>query len=198
MTPWPLLPLSVGAAALTVSAHVHRFGRREPSLPTEPRVAVVLGALVFEDGTPSDALRGRVEVGVKLLAEGRASALLFSGGTPDTRPAEALVARDLALAAGAPADRLLVETKSRSTFENARESTALLSGRGERELIVVTCDFHLLRATAHFSAHGFRVFPVASTRDLSRAQRALVTAKETAALLRRPWLIRTASVRWTR
>jgi uncharacterized SAM-binding protein YcdF (DUF218 family) len=187
---WPLLPLTGAALALGLGARVHRFGRRAPELPTQPRIAVVLGALVFPDGTPSDALRGRVAVGLELLARGHASALLFSGGTPDARPAEAVVARDLALAAGAPADRLLLETRSRSTFENAREVAALLAARDEREVIVVTCDFHLLRATAHFRAQGLRVFPVASRRALSTGQRLAVTAKETLGLLRRPWLIR--------
>lgn len=190
MMPWPLLPLAGAAGTLALGARVHRFGRRTPELPAQPRIAVVLGALVFPDGTPSDALRGRVDVGLELLEQGHASALLFSGGTPDARPAEAVVARNLALAAGAPAERLLVETRSRSTFENARETAALLAARSEREVIIVTCDFHLLRTTAHFRAHGLHVFPVASRRTLSTGQRLAATAKETAGLLRRPWLIR--------
>lgn len=196
MIAWPLLPAGALAAAGAVGWRVHAFGQRARRLPDLPRVAVVLGARVFEDGTPSDALRGRVALGVQLLQEGRASALLFSGGTPDRRPAEAHVARELALAAGAPADRLLVEASSRSTFENARESAALLRARGETEAILVTCDFHLLRATSHFVAHGLRVYPVPSPRPLAPGERAAATAREAAALLRRPWLL--ASVRWTR
>lgn len=197
MTPWlASAPLLAGAAAL--GARVHHFGRRAPRLPEAPCVAVVLGALVRPDGTPSDALRGRVAVGVQLLKAGHASMLLFSGGSPDARPAEALVARDLAVAAGVDASRCVLETVSRSTFENARESVALLRGLGARKVIVVTCDFHLLRASAHFGAHGLRVFPVASRRALCPTQRILATAKETLALLQRPWLLTAASVRWTR
>lgn len=198
MTPWPLVPLSAGAAAVALAARVHAFGQRTPMLPETPRIAVVLGALVFEDGTPSDALRGRVEVGVDLLQRGHASALLFCGGTPDARPAEAEVARALALAAGVPQERCVVEPNSRSTFENAREAAALLAAREEREVILVTCDFHLLRATAHFRTHGLHVFPVPSRRSLTGLQRTAVTAKEALALARRPWLIGAASVRWTR
>jgi uncharacterized SAM-binding protein YcdF (DUF218 family) len=193
---WPLLPAGALAVSAAVAWRVHRFGQQPPRLPPAPRVAVVLGARVFEDGTPSDALRGRVEVGVRLLASGHASALLFSGGSTDARPAEAEVARCLALAAGAPASSLLLEAASRSTFENARETAAVLEARGDREVILITCDFHLLRATAHFVAHGLQVFPVASPRPLRAPERVAATAREAAALLRRPWLL--ASVRWTR
>lgn len=197
MTPWlASAPLLAGAAAL--GARVHRFGRRAPRLPEVPCVAVVLGALVHPDGTPSEALRGRVAVGVQLLQAGRASMLLFSGGSPDARPAEALVARDLAVAAGVEPARCLLETVSRSTFENARESAAQLRALGAKEVIVITCDFHLLRACAHFSAHGLRVFPVASRRALSPSQRLAATAREVVALVRRPWLWAPPSVRWTR
>jgi uncharacterized SAM-binding protein YcdF (DUF218 family) len=194
---WPVVPVVVGAAA-ALAWRVHRFGRRPLRLPASPRVAVVLGARVFPDGTPSDALRGRVEVAVSLLSAGHASSLLFSGGSPDARPTEAEVAHRLARDAGVPAECCLVEPKSRSTFENAREVAALLHPQGVREVIVVTCDFHLLRAAAHFGAHGFVVYPVASPRPLTAGQRLWATVKETAALARRPWLMARASVRWTR
>ncbi|MCC6332702.1 MAG: YdcF family protein [Myxococcales bacterium] len=186
---WLLAPLALLAGAGALGWRIHRFGRRAPRLPDRPTVAVVLGARVFADGTPSDALKDRVQVGVRLLESGHASALLFSGGSPDARPTEALVAHRLALAAGAPPAQCLTETKSRSTFENAREVAAVLRRRGEREVIVITCDFHLLRAAAHFSAHRLNVFPVASPRKLGVGQRLLVTAKEVAALARRPWLL---------
>jgi uncharacterized SAM-binding protein YcdF (DUF218 family) len=194
---WPVICVGVGAAA-ALAWRVHRFGRRPTQLPAAPRIAVVLGARVFPDGTPSDALRSRVEVAVRLFSAGHASSLLFSGGSPDGRPTEAEVAHRLARDAGVPADRCLVETKSRSTFENAREAAALLHPRGEREVIVVTSDFHLLRAAAHFGVHGFVVYPVASDRRLTAWQRLWVTGKETAALVRRPWLLARTSVRWTR
>jgi uncharacterized SAM-binding protein YcdF (DUF218 family) len=193
-----LLALACAAGVLGVAARVHRFGRRAERLPEAPCLAVVLGARVLEDGTPSDALRGRVEVGVELLARGRASALLFSGGSPDARPAEAVVARALALAAGAPGERLLIEPDSTSTFDNARRVAPLLSARDAREIVLITCDFHLLRATAHFRAQGLTVHPVASRRTLSASDRLLVTARESVALLRRPWLLAGGSVRWPR
>ena len=93
----------------------------------------------------------------------------------------------LALEFGAPAESLVLETKSRSTFENAKFAVPLLGG--DPEIILVSCDFHLARATAHFRRRGLTVWPVPSPRALATGPRLVVTCKELLALVRRPWLI---------
>jgi uncharacterized SAM-binding protein YcdF (DUF218 family) len=181
--------LALGGLALGLGAlgfFVHHFGARPPRAPPTALTAVVLGARIYPDGTPSQALVDRVRLGVELLRRGHATRLVLSGGTPDTRPAEAEVMRRLALSLGAQDQQLVLESSSRSTFENARASTPLLESR---ELILVTCDFHLARATAHFRAHHLTIWPWPSPRKLRAADRLMVTAKEVIGLLRRPWLL---------
>lgn len=95
----------------------------------------------------------------------------------------------LAKSLGVQEHELALEPDSRSTFENAARSAEWLRAHGETELILVSCDFHLARATAHFRGRGLKVWPVPSLRALSAGNRVLVTVKELAALLRRPWLI---------
>lgn len=177
------------SALLGLGVRVHRTGRRTPSFPDRPLTAVVLGARVHPDGTPSPALVDRVAVGVSLLQEGRAHRLLLSGGSPDERPTEAAVMAGLGQQLGAREDALTLETQSRSTFENAARCAEWLAARGEREILLVSCDFHLARATAYFRTHGLTVWPVASRRSLTTADRLMVTGKELAGLIRRPWLI---------
>lgn len=164
---------------------IHRFGQREHPLPKAPLPAIVLGARVFPDGRPSQALVDRVALGVRLVHEGLASSLVFTGGSPDDRPTEAEVMLRLALKAGVSEAACTLESASRSTFDNARTCAALLS---TREVLLVTCDFHLYRACAQFRRHGFTVWPVASKRRLSTADRWKVTALELGAVLRRPEL----------
>jgi uncharacterized SAM-binding protein YcdF (DUF218 family) len=164
---------------------LHRFGQQAHPLPPARLPAIVLGARVFPDGTPSRALVDRVALGVRLLQDGVASSLVFTGGSPDTRPTEAAVMQQLALAAGVIAEKLTLEAYSRSTFDNARHCAALLP---TREVLLVTCDFHLWRACAQFRRHGFTVWPQASKRTLSRLDRVKVTALELGAVLRRPTL----------
>jgi uncharacterized SAM-binding protein YcdF (DUF218 family) len=180
----------VAAGSLVgLGAHVHRVGRR-PRSEGAPRPAVVLGARVYADGRPSDALVDRVRVGVELLRAGEATALLLSGGSPDGRPTEAEVMRQLALSLGAPPGALWLEERSRSTFENAVECARLLAARRVEAVWLVTCDFHVARATAHFRRAGLEVAAAPSRRELAPSERLLVTARELGGLLRRPGLLR--------
>ncbi len=137
-------------------------------------VIVVLGAAVAVGGGPSAALRRRVAEGVRRLEAGAAPVLLLSGGKGGGPgggkaggpgggvPAEAEVMRDLALAAGvaaggtagAPEGRLVLETDSRSTLENARCSARIMRARGWTKALVVTDAVHLPRALLAFRAHG--------------------------------------------
>ena len=181
------LAVLAAVTGLGVGVRVHRVGRRVPRFPERPLTAVVLGARVHPDGSPSPALVDRVRVGVALLREGRAQRLVLSGGSPDDRPTEASVMATLALELGAPPESLVLETKSRSTFQNAALSIESLGS--EHEILLVSCDFHLARATAHFRWRGLTVWPVPSPRALATGARLVVTGKELIALARRPWLI---------
>jgi uncharacterized SAM-binding protein YcdF (DUF218 family) len=189
-----LAGIASAAGVLGLGVHVHRTGKRAPVFPERPLTAVILGARVYPDGTPSPALVDRVHVGMALLREGRASRLLFSGGTPDQRPTEAHTMARLASSLGATDSQLLLEPASNSTFENAARSSELLGAMGEAEIILITCDFHVARALAHFRSAGLKVWPVPSSRSLTNSDRLRVTGKELIALLRRPWLLTKTSL----
>ena len=51
---------------------------------------------------------------------------------------------------GIPASRILLERESTSTFENARNTAALLRERGVASVVIVTSWFHSRRALATF------------------------------------------------
>ncbi len=133
-------------------------------------VIVVLGAAVGPAGGPSAALRRRVAEGVRRLEAGAAPVLLLSGGKGGGAgsgvPAEAEVMRDLALAAGVAAGvaeaRLVLETDSRSTLENARHSARIMAARGWSSALVVTDTVHLPRALLAFRAAGIEAHGAAA------------------------------------
>jgi len=176
-------------APLAVGFKVHATGRRVRALPADVKTGVVLGALVFPDGTPASALVDRVKLGVELLRRGALDRLVLSGGSPDTRPTEAAVMAQLARTMGAPQSALVLESASRSTFDNARNTAALLAPLGITQVALITCDFHVARASAQFRAHGLTTWVVPSVRQLSAANRLMVTFKEVIAFARRPWLL---------
>ncbi|MBZ4022820.1 hypothetical protein CKO11_10145 [Rhodobacter sp. TJ_12] len=109
-----------------------------------PRIALVLGARVAPDGTPSAALRRRVAHAISLYQAGQVGRLILSGGAFDGAPAEATVMADLCRAAGLPAAALIQEPKARNTRENFTCARPLLGA--ETALVVVTDRYHARRA----------------------------------------------------
>jgi uncharacterized SAM-binding protein YcdF (DUF218 family) len=117
---------------------------------------VVLGARVEPGGTPSPTLKARIDEGIR-VASGSSDLLLFSGGVGDHAPAEAEVGASLARASNVPAHRILVETKSHSTLENAEYSAGLLRAAGISCVHLVTDPSHLARARWAFEHQGLEV-----------------------------------------
>jgi uncharacterized SAM-binding protein YcdF (DUF218 family) len=113
---------------------------------------VVLGSGLVGGSRVPPLLAGRLERGRAAFDaerdKGRDPLLLTSGGQgPDEDLPEARAMADHLIAAGAPADRILIEDQSRTTQENLRFSKALMQDRkAEYRALVVTNNFHVMRA----------------------------------------------------
>ncbi|WP_185961351.1 YdcF family protein [Telmatospirillum sp. J64-1] len=123
--------------------------------------AVVLGAKVYPDGTPSPALLRRIEKAEELWRRGRVGHLLLSGGVGEPPFREACVMRDILQARGLPGPILLTEETSRNTLDNARFCARILAEQGWRRVLLVTDDFHLPRALYAFRRFGIAARPCA-------------------------------------
>lgn len=119
--------------------------------------AIVLGAKVMKDGSPSPALARRVAHAVALAQGGRVAHLLMSGGAVNHPVPESHVMRDLAVAAGVAPGNIHVEDRSRNTIGNARFSAPIVAAHGWTRLLLVTDTFHLPRARLIFARHGLKV-----------------------------------------
>ena len=132
-------------------------------LPESNRVAVVLGSGIRGDGVLAYSARRRVALGVRLLAEGKASRIVISGGVSRYFPdEEATSMARYAISLGAPEDAVLLETRARSTFENLLYTRDLLAGNDQEIGIIVTDGFHLPRAHALAWAVGLEGYALAS------------------------------------
>lgn len=116
--------------------------------------AIVLGAKIAADGSPSPAMARRVAHGAALVRSGHARTLLMSGGATTHAVAEAHVMRGLALAHGVPEAALHIEDRSRNTIENALLSAPIAAAFGWRRLVVVSDAYHLPRALYIFRRFG--------------------------------------------
>ena len=126
-----------------------------PTDEGRPDAVIVLGAAVVAPGVPGPALVRRVEWGVGVFRARSAGHLVLSGG--GAAPAEAHLMRDIALALGVAGGSILVEDRSRNTFENAIYTGAFIRRRGWRRIVVVTDAFHLPRALYIFRRLGLAV-----------------------------------------
>ena len=134
--------------------------------------AVVLGAGVRADGSPSLALSDRVAQGVRLYRERHVEALVMTGGVdPRHGQSEAAVMRRLAVEAGVPEAAVLVDEEGVDTRASARNCARILREHAWEDALLVSHDYHLLRAKTAFGRAGARVYtvPAQETRPLARA-----------------------------
>lgn len=120
---------------------------------TPADAVVVLGAPLAPDGALSSVVAERVAGGIALWRAGAAPLLVMTGGRgPGAKRAEAPAMAAAARAAGVPDGAILVEDRSRTTAENAREVAALLPAGAQ--IWIVTQPFHGRRARRLFRRAG--------------------------------------------
>jgi uncharacterized SAM-binding protein YcdF (DUF218 family) len=125
------------------------YGRIRPKRDVD--FVVVLGAGLLGDKVPP-LLAGRLERGRaayhSAVAKGAEPALVTSGGQgPGEDVPEAVAMADYLVARGVPRDRVLLEDRSTTTWENLTFSRAIMAERRpDYRCLVVTNNFHVLRA----------------------------------------------------
>lgn len=136
------------------------------SAVTPAPVAMILGASVKRDGTPSDALRDRLEVGKRLYQDGRVSKLLVTGDDGKFHINEVSVMKRVLMEQGVPPADVLIDGHGYRTYESCARAARVF---GIQRAIVVTQRFHLPRALYLCSHLGIEVQGVAA--DLQTYER---------------------------
>lgn len=115
------------------------------------RVAIVFGAEVKNDGTPSVVLRDRVETAVGLYKSGKVEKLLMSGDNRFVDYNEPEAMRQYALSLGMPDSDIVLDYAGRSTYDTCYRAKEIF---GVDSAILVTQGFHLPRALFLCKAFG--------------------------------------------
>lgn len=129
---------------------------------------LVLGVELDAKDRPTDELAARIGAGLDAMERWPAAPVVLCGGVlPGHARAEADVMRGIMLARGADPARLLCERQSQNTMENLRFAKALLGGSKRPHVLVVTSDYHRLRAVLTAGRNGMRArgFAVRLPRD---------------------------------
>jgi len=106
----------------------------------------------------------RLYQGYRLYQAGKAPLIVLSGGsiswrTKDGARPESVLMADILRSMGIPAARILVESKSRNTRENAVLTAKLLRQKGIETILLATSALHMPRALACFRGTGLQVHP---------------------------------------
>jgi uncharacterized SAM-binding protein YcdF (DUF218 family) len=132
-------------------------------VPPEPTAIVVLGCALraSRDSALIGASGRRTREAARVFHEraaGDPGLLVFAtGGRAWAGVAEADGMAAELERLGVPSAQIVRETLSLSTRDNARNTAAQLRRRGIGRAVVVTCAWHLPRATALFRRHGLAV-----------------------------------------
>lgn len=149
------------------------------------KVAIVFGAGLQRDGTPSPILRDRVETAVTLLREKKVEKILFSGDNRYENYNEPGAMQAYALQLGAPFQDTVLDYAGRRTYDTCFRAKFIFK---VDEAILVTQKFHLPRAL--FLCNQFKINAVgviADIRNYSKKSTQVWTLREIFATTTAVW-----------
>jgi len=123
--------------------------------------AIVLGARVWDDGTPSHALSDRVDEAILLYQEGHVRRLWMSGAIDVKNGfSEPAVMKARAVAAGVPSDAILLDEEGVDTASTVQNSARLAQSQAIGSALIVSHYYHEPRLKMLFARTGMRVYTV--------------------------------------
>jgi len=114
-------------------------------IPAEepPRIAIVFGARVWEDGSASPVLYDRVITAVELYRAGRVKKLLMSGDNPTHDYDEPTAMKNTAIELGVPEQDIVLDFAGRRTYDTCWRAKEVFE---VKKAILVTQAFHQARS----------------------------------------------------
>ena len=143
-----------------------RFPRPPNDMP-EPTGIIVLGGIVSSVGAPRGAIAltqdgERLSEAASLAHRYPNARIVFSGGTFGNLPeasTEAFMAKRFLTELGVEESRIVLETRSLSTAQNAAFTSELLKPEPGQRWLLVTSASHMPRAVGSFRGVRFPVIP---------------------------------------
>ncbi len=107
------------------------------------RVAIVFGAGLYRDGSPTPILRDRIETAVQLYEAGKVEMVLMSGDNRFVTYDEPTAMKTYAMQLGLPEEAITLDFAGRRTYDTCYRAKQIF---GLDEAILVTQQYHLPRA----------------------------------------------------
>jgi SanA protein len=148
---------------ITSAYSLNRIYQKE-SAPAS-RLAIVFGAGLRRDGTPTAILRDRVETAADLYFRGKVEKILMSGDNRFEYYNEPEAMRQYALSLGVPNTAIAMDFAGRRTYDTCYRAKAIF---GANEALLVTQKFHLPRALFLCNALGLDAYGIEANNNRYR------------------------------
>lgn len=125
------------------------------------RVAIVFGAGLQRDGTPTPVLEDRVNAAVELYKAGKVEKILMSGDNRFVDYNEPGAMQAFAITLGVPQEDIVLDYAGRRTYDTCYRALHIF---GIKEAILVTQRYHLPRAL--FTCNGIGLKSTGLSADL--------------------------------
>ncbi|MGB8252211.1 MAG: ElyC/SanA/YdcF family protein [Anaerolineaceae bacterium] len=143
-----LLILSAGAALILLLGRLYvgwYAGSRiyTPDAVPAERAAIVFGAGLWRNGSPTPVLQDRIDTAADLYFAGKVEKLLMSGDNRFVDYNEPGAMREYAISLGVPSEDIVLDYAGRRTYDTCYRAKAIF---GLEKAILVTQGFHMPRA----------------------------------------------------
>lgn len=158
----------------------------DPANSPSGRVAIVFGAGLYRNGSPTPVLRDRIETAVDLYNLGKVEKLLMSGNVSRGHNEPAAM-RTYALGLGIPDEDIILDDQGLRTYDTCYRARDIF---GLDSAILVTQAFHLPRAVYTCNLLGVSAIGVpADLRQYRRASQTFWNIRETVATAVALWQV---------
>jgi SanA protein len=135
------------------------------------RLAIVFGAGLRRDGSPTAVLRDRVETAAALYFSGKVEKILMSGDNSYEYYNEPGSMKEYALSLGVPETAIVMDYAGRRTYDTCYRAKAIF---GVEEALLVTQGFHLPRALFLCNALGIDSYGIEANNNSYRGRSLMI------------------------
>ena len=122
-------------------------------------VAIVFGAGLWRDGSPTPVLKDRIDTAARLYFAGKVQKILMSGDNSYVNYNEPGAMQEYATSLGVPQEDIVLDYAGRRTYDTCYRALKIFD---IRQAVVVTQGFHLPRAVYTCNALGIKAVGVPS------------------------------------
>ncbi|MEW6213735.1 MAG: YdcF family protein [Nitrospirota bacterium] len=138
------------------------------NIPQNPEgdVIILLGGGVYDRapdlsgiGAPSGDMLERFATAIRLQKRLNIPIIVSGGSAFKNKKPEAPIVKRFLIDLGVPANKVIVEDKSRDTIENAKYTVKICKKSGYKKPLLVTSANHMKRSLLSFEKAGVKVMP---------------------------------------